>query len=93
MHELSGFNVDQGILQSGSHRLVYLWDYSHDKSGVARSMVSCSNQVTVVADHSMFDHASTNNICGWLGVDCLVADELPGAALSSALHDSKVYVL
>lgn len=91
--EIANYNADMAILTIGAIDGGGAMDFSNQEALVARAMMRASGLVTILADHSKFDKRAAFKVSGLSGVDTLVSDRAPGAALKTALLEAGAGVI
>lgn len=66
---------------------------SDDEAALKQAMMRQASQVIVVADLSKFSKAFMHRLCGFDGIDVLVTDQPPPAAIGAALAEAGVQVI
>lgn len=91
--EIANYSADMAILTIGAIDSGGAMDFSNQEALVARAMMRASVQVAILADHSKFDKRAAFKLCGLSGIDTLVSDRAPGAALAAALVEADTGVV
>lgn len=92
VQEATQFQADQAIITVGAIDANGIWDYSHDEARVARAMLTSSDKLTIVADHTKFGCKAAFKVCALSQIDQLVTDRPPSGRLATALKSAKVNV-
>jgi len=91
--EIANYSADMAILTIGAIDIGGAMDFSNQEALVARAMMRASGRVAVLADHSKFEKRAAFRVSGLSGIDTLVSDRTPGAALAEALLAADVGVV
>lgn len=86
------YRADNAIITIGAIDASGVTDYSNNEAQVARAMIAASAQVTIVADHTKFNHAASFNVCSLNDIDTLISNKAPDSALVGALSKAEVEV-
>jgi len=82
---IAGFRVRLTILSVGAVDETGLMDYDLEEAELARLMLTRADRRAVVTDHTKFGRAGLIRVAGFDGIDTLVTDHPPPAAIATAL--------
>jgi DeoR family glycerol-3-phosphate regulon repressor len=83
--EIDMYQADMAVLTVGAVDETGVSDFSNHESQVARAMIRASASLTVVADHTKFGRRAPFKVSNLDGIERIVANQAPGAALQQAL--------
>ena len=93
MGEIDLYRADMAVLTVGALDAKGATDFSNQEAQVARAMIRGSAQLTLVVDHTKFNHAAGYTVSNLVGVDYLVSSQRPQGELLRALEQAEVEIL
>ncbi len=93
MGEIDLYRADMAVLTVGALDAKGATDFSNQEAQVARAMIRGSAQLTLVVDHTKFNHTASYQVSDLAGVDYLVSSQRPQGELLRALEQAEVEIL
>jgi DeoR family glycerol-3-phosphate regulon repressor len=93
VEQIGRFHAAHAVLTVGAIAPAAVTDYDLDEAAVARAMIARAGTVTVLADGSKLGRTAPFEVCPLAGLDRLVVDRAPEAALATALRAAGVEVI
>jgi len=90
--EIDIYHADMAVLTVGAVDESGVTDFSDHEAQVARAMIRSARSLTVVVDHTKFNHATTFRVCSLDRIGNLITDQAPKGGLAQALTHAGVTV-
>jgi DeoR family glycerol-3-phosphate regulon repressor len=93
INQLNGFHGNLSIITVGAVAAgVGVMDYNAAEAEIAGAMIARSDRTVILADASKFDRVAPFVVASFDGIDNLVCDRAPKAALAASLEQAGVKV-
>ena len=93
VEHIQGFRARHTVLTIGAMGAGYgVMDFNVEEAQLARAMIACADELTVLADSSKFGLPGTFHVCSVSRITNLVTDAAPQGALAEALEKAGVHI-